>query len=51
MRDKGSTLHGRVVWKDRRDGNHGKRGWVAGNPRYRRNARKPHPADRTMGRN
>jgi hypothetical protein len=37
--------------KHRKDGNHGKRGWVSGNPRYRRRRRSPCRKDRTMGRN
>lgn len=38
-------------WKrHRKDGNNGKGGFVAGNRRYRRNARKGDRADRTMGR-
>lgn len=36
MRDKGRMLHGRLVWKHRKDNNHGKSGWVGGNPRYKR---------------
>lgn len=35
--------------KHRNDGNHGKRGFVTRNRRYRRHARKPDRADRTMG--
>ncbi len=35
--------------KDRRDYNHGKGGFVGGNRRYRRHARKLDRADRTMG--
>jgi hypothetical protein len=34
--------------KHRKDQNHGKSGWVGGNPRYRRRRRKPNPKDRTM---
>lgn len=40
--------------KHRKDYNHGKRGWVAGNPRYcraRAAGRKPHPKDKSMGKN
>jgi hypothetical protein len=34
--------------RHRKNGNHGKRGWVSGNPRYRRNRRKEDRKDRTM---
>lgn len=36
--------------KHRKDGNHGKRGWVSGNPRYRdnRNKKQLQHKDRTM---
>lgn len=57
MRDKGRVLHGRVVWKDSRDSNHGKHGWVGGNPRYKRHSRREktgrrfHSKQFTMGKN
>ena len=37
--------------KHRNDHNHGKRGWVSGNPRYNRNRKTAHKKDRTMGKN
>lgn len=36
--------------KHRKDGNHGKRGWVSGNPRYERK-KAAIGKNRTMGRN
>lgn len=37
--------------KHRKDYNNGKRGWVSGNPRYKRNAKKASRKDHTMGKN
>lgn len=37
--------------KHRNDRNHGKNGWVGGNPRYSRSRKKRLPKDRTMGKN
>lgn len=37
--------------KHRKDYNHGKRGWVAGNPRYSRNRKSRQRKDWTMGKN
>lgn len=39
--------------KHPKDGNHGKRGWVGGNPRYKRKQRSKRcsPKQRTMGKN
>lgn len=34
--------------KHRNDHNHGKNGWVGGNPRYKRRRRKPSKKDRSM---
>ncbi len=37
--------------KHRKDANHGKRGWVSGNPRYNRHRKTVTPKDRSMGKN
>lgn len=37
--------------KKRKDHNHGKRGWVSGNPRYNRHRKNPAYKDKTMGDN
>jgi hypothetical protein len=37
--------------KHRNDKNHGKNGWVSGNPRYNRHRKRPRPKDRSMGKN
>lgn len=37
--------------KDKRDGPHKRRGWVGGNPRYKRNRKRAERKDKTMGRN
>lgn len=37
--------------KHRRDKNHGKNGWVGGNPRYNRHRKRRVPKDRSMGKN
>ena len=37
--------------KHRKDHNNGKNGWVSGNPRYKRNRKKPLPKDKSMGKN
>ncbi len=34
--------------KHRRDQNHGKQGWVGGNPRYKRNSRKANKKHQSM---
>ncbi len=37
--------------KHRNDKNHGKNGWVSGNPRYKRKGRKASKKNVTMGKN